>query len=68
MKFGEVFILGIQFEHPSWWREIQIEDLIRYNVRVDGNDTDYPDHRVNVQSFLPPLSEVLLLPCPNGFN
>jgi hypothetical protein len=53
-------ILGIQFEHPSWWRERPGEDLIKfYHLPDPDNELRMLNYDVftNVHYFLPPLSE-----------
>ena len=53
-------ILGIQFEHPSWWAQRPGEDLIKfYHLPDPDNEFWMLNYEVftNVHYFLPPLSE-----------
>jgi hypothetical protein len=50
-------LIGIQFEYPSWWKETQREDLVKFYLLTNPDDLMYYEIFTNVHYYLPPLPE-----------
>jgi hypothetical protein len=50
-------LIGVQFEHPSWWKATQEEDMVKFYMLTNPDDLMYYEVFTNVHYFLPPLPE-----------